>query len=123
MASGEGAGLYIEQWTSHGVDALPTFNGQVPRLLPAMQRAGASPDEVTFQVSLFPQWSTYAAAGLGAFTGFYDSNFAWLTFDGGAYGGRYGGQGIGTFVFELDERGRAVAVSNAATGARMERRA
>ncbi|PIA97253.1 hypothetical protein CB0940_06188 [Cercospora beticola] len=123
VTSGEGAGLYIEHWTSNGVDALPIFAGQVPRLLPAMQQAGASPDEVTFQVSLSPQWSTYAAAGLGPFTGFYDSNFAWLLFDSADAGGRYGGQGIGTFVFELDERGRAVAVTNAATGARMERAA
>ncbi|GIZ37611.1 hypothetical protein CKM354_000105400 [Cercospora kikuchii] len=123
ITSGEGAGLYIEQWISNGVDALPTFAGQVPRLLPAMQHDSASPDEVTFQVSLSPQWSTYAAAGLGPFTGFYDSNFAWALFDGNEYGGRYGGQGIGTFVFELDERGRAGAVTNAATGARMGRAA
>lgn len=121
ITSGIGAGLIIEQWMSNGTDALLIFAGQVPRLLPAVVGEGSAPQVITFQVSTDPQWSSYTAAGLGPFTGFYGSNIGWFTFDGNSYGGRYAGRGIGTFVFELDGSGRAVAVTNAAAGLRMVR--
>ncbi|KAI5356977.1 Putative beta-lactamase/transpeptidase [Septoria linicola] len=121
MTSGIGACLIIEQWISNSTDALLTFAGQVPRLLPAIVGEGPAPQQITFQVSTDPQWSSYTAAGLGPFSGIYGSNIGWFTFDGDSYGGRYAGRGIGTFVFELDARGRAVAVTNAAAGLRMLR--
>ena len=106
--------LNIQKWISNGTDMVEVqFGGTKPRLLLSIPEKNSSNDrgQVTFQLSSNPQWETYAAAGLGRFTGFYDSNFDWAVYDGP----RYAGGGLNTFTFDVDEVCSATSVTNGAT--------
>ncbi|KAK5701461.1 hypothetical protein LTR97_004275 [Elasticomyces elasticus] len=109
-------GLVVQSWISNDIDMLASYYPGAPlRLQLAIpnQTPGAPRSEVTFQGTQNKQWNTYDTAGFGPFTGFYGSNYDWLTYDGL----RYGAEGLQTFRFGVDGNGCAVELTNAATRA------
>ncbi|KAL9131308.1 MAG: hypothetical protein Q9217_000743 [Psora testacea] len=120
---GTSSGLSISSWISNGTDVLASelFAGVKPRLLPTIPNQSHEACKVAFQTSKNPQTSSYAVAGdsgVGPFTGQYATNLDWLTVDSG----HYAGFGVNLFVFDVDGKGNATAVSPAVTRAKLERR-
>lgn len=112
------SGLNIQNWISNGTDMIDVyFRGTKPRLLLSVPKESSGPGNVTFQCSTQPQWNNYRSAKSGPFTGFYDSNFGWLTYDGSRW---IGGQ-IDAFTFAMDEQGYACTVKNGATNLLLRR--
>ena len=103
--------LSVSRWISNGTDMLPQVGGVKPQLQLTIPKPGDGPGSVAFRAFQQPQWKTYMEADLGAFSGFYSSNFGWLTVDQA----RYGGNGVGTLVFDVDGDGMAMAVREAST--------
>ena len=58
------------------------FAGVQPRLLLSIPNQEPGAGTAAFQAFALPQWSSYEAAGMGPFTGFFDSNPGWTVFDG-----------------------------------------
>lgn len=115
--------LSISHWTSNGKDILKKqFNGDKPHLLLSIPKQSCSgPGQVAFQVATGPQTTSYVAAqkqGLGPYSAVYYSNFDWLTVDQS----HYGNIGINLFIFDVDEGGKATALSPAAFRATLQRR-
>lgn len=104
-------GLSISSWISNGTDMLPFFGDIKPQILPTIPKQGDGSGQVAFQATYRPQWNSYPAAQLGPFSGFYDSNFDWASIDQN----RYGGKGVGLFVFDVDADGEAKAVKTPST--------
>lgn len=120
---GTSSGLSVSSWISNSTDVLATdlFDGIKPRLLPTIPKEGNGPGKAAFQVSKNTQSKIYEEAidkEAGPFTGFYYSNFDWLTVDFQ----HYAGKGVRLFVFDLDEKGCATAVIPAVTGVKLEKR-
>lgn len=125
---GDSSELTIISWISNGTDVLASdlFGGTKPRLL--LSIPNQSPDEaagkVAFQASLSPQTNSYFAAGgselgvIGPFTGQFGTNSDWLLVDSAHYAGR----GVNLFVFDVDEKGGATAVSPAAVRVKLRRK-
>ncbi|KAI9759200.1 MAG: hypothetical protein M4579_002487 [Chaenotheca gracillima] len=126
-APGASSGLSVTSWISNGTDLLATalFDGVKPRLLATIPNESADQGarKVAFQVSVNPQLNSYFAPGavqlgaIGPFSGDYNTNFDWLTADQQ----HYAGIGVNLFVFEVDEKGNATAVSPAVTRATLKR--
>ena len=122
------SGLSITRWISNGTDVLnsPNFGGGKPKLLPSIpkQTPDGEKGQVAFQASLLPQTSTYFAPEaarlkvVGPFTGQYAVNADWLLADAA----HYGGIGVNLFIFDVDGKGKATAVSPAVTRARLEKK-
>lgn len=119
--------LSVTSWISNGTDVLLNFfYGIKPRLLlsiPNQSPKGAA-GKVAFQASLAPQTNSYFAAGaselgvIGPFTGSFNTNFDWFFVDSA----RYAKIGVNLFVFDLDDKGRATAVSPAVTRVTLKRK-
>ena len=120
--------LSITSWISNGTDVLSTifFGGIKPRLLLSIpnQSPKGSAGKVAFQATRYPQTNSYFAAGaselgiIGPFTGSYNTNYDWLTADSG----HYAKIGVNLFVFDVDDKGRAIAVSPATTRVTLKRK-
>lgn len=119
------SGLSISTWISNGTDVLasPLFGGVKPRLLPSIPNSNhQGAGKLAFQVSANPQTYNYTAAsnaGMGPFMAQYATNSVWLGVDGT----HYGGYGVNLFVIDVDEAGKATAVSPVVTRAKLRRRA
>ena len=120
--------LSISSWISNGTDALasPLFASLKPRLLPSIPNQNHGPGQVAFQASSNNYTNSYTKAAeagidgiIGPFTGQYKTNFDWLV----AAQQNYGARAINLFVFDVDEKGRATAVSPAVTRAKLQRKA
>lgn len=112
------SGLSVQSFVSYGVDMLAEyFASEKPRLLLSIPKELPGAGKVGFQISVSPQWTSYEAAGLGPFTGFYQTNFDFSQYDGP----RLAGGALRSFQFEVDERGFAVSVVNGATRLGMKR--
>lgn len=117
------SGLRISSWISNGTDALAFFNGVQPRLLPSIPNQSDGFGKVAFKASTNPQSSTYAPVtelGLGPFTGVYATNSDWIAGDASSL--YYTGVAVNLFVFDVDGKRRAMAVSPAVTRMKLERR-
>ena len=118
------SGLSISSWISNGTDVLASslFEGKKPRLLPSIPKQSnvGSPGKVAFQASTNPQTATYLEAAdlaIGPFTGNAKANHDWVAVDAR----HYAGLGVNLFVFDVDEEGKATAVTPAVTRAKLER--
>lgn len=116
--------LSVSSWISNGTDILASdlFKGVKPRLLPTIssQNRSTGAGQVAFQASRNPQTNAYTQAGemaIGPFTGQYATNFDWFIVDQR----HYGGIAIDLFVFDVDDNGRAIAVSPAVTRSKLKR--
>lgn len=119
-AEGSTSGLSISSWISNATDVLasPLFAGVKPRLLPSiLNQNGGAAGQLAFQASTNAVVRS-TPGQIGWFTGFYAANFDWISVGQGTYGSI----GVDLFVFDVDGEGRAVAVSPAATRARLVRR-
>lgn len=119
--------LSITRWISNGTDVLLTvFKGVKPRLLLSIpnQSPKGTTGNVAFQASVSPQTKSYSAAGaselgvIGPFTGSYKTNIDWLTVDT-ADSAKIS---VNLFVFDVDDKGRATALSPAVTRATLKRK-
>lgn len=127
-APGASPALSITSWISNGTDVLsgPFFGGTKPRLL--LTIPNQSPDgaagKVAFQASVNPQTNSYLAAearqlgAIGPFTGLFATNLAWATVDAAFYAGL----AVNKFIFDVDDKGRATAVSPVVTRAILKRK-
>jgi hypothetical protein len=119
---GTSSGLSISSWISNGTDVLasPLFGGIKPRLLPSIPINSDGCWKVAFQISNKLQTASYTSVpGVGPFTGEYGTDMDWLVVDQA----HYGGLGVNLFVFDVDERGNATAVSPVVTRLKLVKRA
>jgi CubicO group peptidase (beta-lactamase class C family) len=115
--------LSLSGWISNSTDSLSFFGGELPRLLPTIPNQLDGPGQVALKASVHPQLSSYVAAselGTGPFTGFYSTNGDWLSAD--STPNYYNRVAVNLFVFDVDEDGRATAVTPAATKLKLERK-
>ena len=119
--------LSVTSWISNGTDVLLNLLGGIkPRILLSIpnQSPNNAAGKVAFQATLYPQTSSYFVPGaselgtIGPFTGFYNTNFDWIIVDTV----HYAKLGVYLFVFDVDDQGRATAVSPAATRATLKRK-
>ena len=122
------SGLVISSWISNGTDVLASslFQGIKPRLLPSIpNQSDKVVGKVAFQASTNPQTNSYTTVvasdlgNIGPFRGQYATNFDWLTVDLT----HYGGVGVNLFVFDVEEGGKATALSPVATRIKLQRKA
>jgi len=123
--------LSLTEWTYNNTNLLSgafitSLTDIIPRLEPSIlkQTPPGTPGFVAFQASTNIQTATYTDAMavpdlgvIGTWTGFYYSNFDWITTDGL----RYGGQDTLEFIFDVDGEGKAVACTPAVQGVRLVR--
>lgn len=120
------SGLTLTEWVYNGTDVLTTLVEGKPRLEPSIpkQTPDGSPGEAAFQLSVNPQLPTYTSAiqgddspVIGTWTGFYTTNGDFAFTDQQ----RFAGIGVNLFVFDIDEDGRATAVSPAVQRVTLQR--
>lgn len=103
----------------------PFYGGIKPRLLLSIpnQSLKGTAGKAAFRVSARPQTSSYFAAGaselgvIGPFTGFVDVNSDWVGVNS-AYSAMIA---VDLFVFDVDDQGRATALSPAVTQVTLRR--
>lgn len=120
------SGLTLTEWTYNGTDVLKTLVSGKPRLEPSIPRQtpDGSPGQAAFQLSSNPQLPTYTSAMqgddspvIGTWTGFYTTNGDFAFTDQQ----RYAGIEVNLFVFDVDEEGKATAVSPAVQRVTLQR--
>lgn len=118
-ATSVNSGLQVTEWTYNGTDVLngAFFADPILRLEQSIpnQAGTGCPGKVGFKLSSYKQTTTYMEAMqrpelavYGPWTGFYGSNLDFIISQG-----LWGGVHPGTFIFEVDEKGRATTCSPA----------
>ncbi len=113
-----GAGLHVTSWISNGTDMFPLLSklGDELSLFPTDLRSapGGQAGWIAFR-GTFGQ-SVYKR-DVGVFVDLVTTNYAWALVDSLMYGG----VALDLFVFDVDAEGNAVAVSPAATRAKLQK--
>ena len=117
-----GAGLLVTSWISNGTDmfsksVLPSLVGDELSLFPTDLRSApvGQAAQVAFRGTF--GFSEYKR-DVGIFVDHVTTNLVWATVDAGIYGGA----SLDLFVFDVDAKGNAIAVTPAATRAKLQKK-
>lgn len=113
--------LSISRWNSNGTDMLPVMFKEIqPQLQLVIPKQSEGAGAVAFEGYTSAQYNSYVEAGLGPFSGFYESNFGWAG-EVDRTSSRYAGNNAKLFVFNVGAEGKAGSVVSAGTRATMKR--
>ena len=122
--AGAAPSLSLSSWITNNNDTLALFDGSKPRLLPSIRNQSSGAGYVAFRASSNVQFDQYTATskvGIGPFTREYATNFDWMTADANSGSWHYARLAVNLFVFEVDERGKAVSFIPVSTRAKLKR--